>query len=150
MNRNDYLITLLLGAVYILLAGFLTGMTVTWGDFVSSDDFWSQSNATAIAYMQIYHSIGVGIAALFAGLVIAWRFGRNWVRPTTIVAVIGGSYVLFDQIRGVWFLSQHDLTPKVFHVVSGGIDVLKVTVILFVVTAVLTRLVAPRRAARPK
>ena len=117
-------------------------MSVTWGDFISSDDFWGQSNATAIAYMQIYHSIGVVLAALPISLAIAWRHTVNWFRPTTIAAIIGGSYMLFDQLRGVWILSQYEITTQTYYIVSGVIDVVKTPVILLVVTAGATRVFA--------
>ena len=146
MTRNDYLLAALLGFAYVALIGFLTGMTVTWGDFISEDDFWGQSNAHAVAYMQLYHSIGVVLAALPICLAIVWRFSSAWFRPTMIAAIIGGSYMLFDQLRGVWYLSQQDIVPTVHHVVSGTIDVVKVALILVVITAVLIRAFAPDRA----
>lgn len=147
MTRIDYIFAVLLGSAYVVLIGFMVGMSATWGDFITSDDFWGQSNATAIAYMQIYHSIGVGLAALPIGLAIAWRHKVDWIRPATIVAVIGSSYMLFDQVRGAWFLSQHDLAPETYHMVSGAIDIVKVGLILFVVTAVLTRIFVRNRAS---
>lgn len=147
MTRNDYLLAALLGLAYIVLIGLLAGITVTWGDFISGDDFWGQSNAHAIAYMQIYHSIGVVLAALPISLAIAWRFKKVWVRPALIVAIIGSSFMLFDQIRGMWYLSQHDIVPEVYHVASGAIDVLKTAVILIIVTAVLTRAFVANRAS---
>ena len=146
MTRNDYLLAVLLGSAYAALIGFLVGITATWGDYISGDDFWGHSSAHAIAYVQIYHSIGVLLSALPIGVAIAWRFKKGWVRPAMIAAIIGSSYMLFDQLRGVWFLSQHDIVPKVYDVVSGAIDVVKVALILFVVTAVLTRAFVRSRA----
>ena len=146
MTRNDYLLAALLGFAYVALIGFLTGMTVTWGDFISEDDFWGQSNAHAVAYMQIYHSIGVVLAALPISLVIVWRFSSAWFRTAMIAAIIGSSYMLFDQLRGVWYLSQHDILPTVHHMVSGTIDVVKVALILVVITAVKIRAFVPNRA----
>jgi len=145
MTRNDYFFAVLLGSAYVALFGFLAGITATWGDFISGDDFWGQSNAHAIAYMQLYHSIGVVLAALPIGLTIAWRFKKGWGRPAMIAAIIGSSYMLFDQLRGVWYLSQHDIVPKLYDVVSGAIDVVKVALILFFVTAVLMRAFVPNR-----
>ncbi len=145
MTRINYILAVLLGCAYVVLIGFMTGMSVTWGDFISSDDFWGQSNATAIAYMQIYHSIGVALAALPISVIIAWRHTGNWIRPTTIAAIIGCSVILFDQLRGVWILSQHELTPQNFHVVSGVIDVVKTPLILLILTAGLTRAFAAKQ-----
>ena len=147
MTRNDYFLAALLGLAYIVLIGLLAGITVTWGDFIPGNDFWGQSNARAIAYMQIYHSIGVALAALPIGLAIAWRFKKDWVRPALIAAIIGSSFMLIDQIRGIWYLSQHDIVPEVNDVVSGIIDVLKTPVILFIVTVVLTRTFIANRAS---
>ena len=146
MTRNDYLLAVLFGIAYVALIGFLTGMTVTWGDFISEDDFWGQSNAHAVAYMQIYHSIGVVLAALPISLAIVWRFSLAWFRPAMIAAIIGSSYMLFDQLRGVWYLSQHDIASTVHQVVSGTIDVVKVALILVVITAVIVRAFVPNRA----
>ena len=146
MTRNDYVLAGLLGFVYVLLIGLLSGITATWGDFISSDDFWGQSNAHVVAYMQIYHSIGVVLAALPIGLAISWRYRNQWLRPAIIASLIGSSYMLFDQLRGVWYLSQHDITPEVYHVASGVIDVAKVAVILLIVAAVLGRVFVDKQA----
>jgi hypothetical protein len=123
----------------------MSGISVTWGDLISGDDFWGKSNAHAIAYMQVYHSIGVGLAALPIGLAIALRFKKSWIRPATIASIIGSSYMLFDQLRGVWYLYQHGIVPGVYQVVSGTVDVVKVGLILFVVATVMTRLFVPTR-----
>ncbi len=146
MTRNDYLLAVLLGFAYILLIGLLSGITATWGGFISSDEFWGQSNAHAIAYMQIYHSIGVVVAALPIGLAISWRYRNQWLRPAMVASLIGNSYMLFDQFRGVWYLSQHDITPEVYHVASGLIDVVKVALILLIVAAVLDRVFMDKQA----
>jgi len=146
MTRNDYLFATLLGFVYVALIGLLASVTATWGGLISGDDFWGQSNAHAITYMQLYHSIGVVLAAFPIGLAMAWRFKKGWSRPVTIAAIIGSSYMLFDQLRGAWYLSQHDIVPTLYHLVSGAIDVVKVALILFVVTAVLVRGFVPVRA----
>lgn len=140
MARSDYILPMVLGCIYVVLVGFLSNITVTWGEFVSSNDFWGRSNARTIAYMQIYHSIGVGLAALPVALAIAWRYKVDWFRPAGIAAIIGSSYMLFDQIRGGWLLSQHELAPETYHIVSGAIDVLKTGLILLLLTAVLARL----------
>jgi hypothetical protein len=146
MNRFDYVFAALLGGAYIVLVGFLVNITVTWGDFISSDGFWGQSTATAVAYMQLYHSIGVGLAAIPVGLAIAWRYAANWRKPAVIVAIIGSSYMLFDQVRGVWALSQNQLSLETSHIVSGSIDVVKVGLILFIATAILKFFLVPWRA----
>ena len=146
MTQVDYILAALLGSAYVALIGFLTGMSVTWGDFISSDDFWGQSNATAIAYMQIYHSIGVALAALPVSVVIAWRYAARWFRPTLFVAIIGGFYMLFDQLRGVWTMSQHDISPETYHVVSGAIDVTKTPLILLIITAGLFRVISAKQS----
>lgn len=146
MTRNDYIFAGLLGFAYVLLIGLLSGITATWGDFISSDDFWGQSNAHAVAYMQIYHSIGVVLAALAIGLAISWRYRNQWLRPAMIASLIGSSYMLFDQLRGAWYLSQHDVAPEVYHVASGVIDVVKVAVILLIVAAVLGQVFVGKQA----
>ena len=135
MRRFDYIYAALIGFAYVILIGFMTGMSMTWGDFISRDDFWGQSNVAAIAYMQIYHSIGVALAALPVGIVTACRYADRWFRPTLIGAIIGGSYMLLDQLRGVWILSQHGVDPEVRHIVSGVIDTIKTPLILLVITA---------------
>lgn len=76
MARSDCIFSALLGFAYVLLIVLLVSETMTWGDSISSDDFWGQSRATAIAYMQMHHSVGVGLAAIPIGLVIA-RLGRR-------------------------------------------------------------------------
>ncbi|MDJ0919021.1 MAG: hypothetical protein QNJ05_14775 [Woeseiaceae bacterium] len=139
MTRNDYFLAVLLGFAYVFLIGLLSGVTATWGDFIASDDFWGQSNAHAIAYMQTYHSMGVVLAALPIGLAISWHFRNQWLRPAMIASFIGSSYMLFDQLRGVWYLSQHDIAPEISHIASGVIDVVKITVIFMLVAAVLSR-----------
>ena len=139
MTRNDYLFVVSLGFAYVFLIGLLSGITATWGDSIASDDFWGQSNVHAIAYLQIYHSIGVVLAALPIGLAISWHFKNQWLRPSMIASLIGSSYMLFDQLRGVLYLSQHDIAPEMYHIASAVIDVLKVTVILLLVAAVLSR-----------
>jgi hypothetical protein len=146
MTRNDYLLAVLLGFAYVWLIGFLSGISATWGDFISSDGFWGQSNAHAIAQMQIYHSIGVVLAALPIGLTISWRYRNQWLRPAMVASLIGSSYMLFEQLRGVWYLSQHDVTAEVYHVTSGLIDVVKVAVILLIVAAVLGRVFVDKQA----
>jgi hypothetical protein len=95
--------------------------------------------------MQIYHSIGVVLAALAIGLAISLRYRYQWFWPAVIASVIGSSYMLFDQLRGAWYLSQHDIAPNAHHIVSGAIDVVKVAAILFVITAVLARVFVPKR-----
>lgn len=145
MARFDYILAVLLGSAYIVLLSFLVGITMTWGGPISGDDFWGQSSAAAIAYLQIYHSIGVGLAAIPIGLVIAWRYKMKWLRPAAIVAIIGSLYMLFDQVRGVWMLSEQQLSPVTSHIVSGSIDVVKVSLILFIVTAILRHVFAFRR-----
>ena len=139
MTRNDYLLAVLLGFAYVFLTGLLSGITATWGDSISNDDFWGQSNAHAFAYMFIYHSIGVVLAALPIGLAISWHFRNQWLRPAMIASLIGSSYMLFEHLRGIWYLSQHDIWPEVSHITSAVIDVVKVTVILLLVVAVLSR-----------
>ena len=146
MTRLDYLLAAFLGFAYVTLIGFLAGITVRWADFISSDDFWGQSNAHAIAYMQLYHSIGVVLSALPISLVIVWRFKKAWFHPAIITAAVGSSYMLFDQLRGVWYMSQHDIAPKVYHLASDAIDVVKVALIVFVMTAVLVRVCVSNRS----
>jgi hypothetical protein len=80
-------------------------------------------------------------------LVIVWRFSSAWFHTAVIAAIIGSSYMLFDQLRGVWYLSQHDIVPTVHHMVSGTIDVVKVALILIVITAVVIRVFVPNRAS---
>jgi hypothetical protein len=146
MARSDYILAVLLSVAYVVLISFATGISATWGDFISSGDFWGQSNATAIAYTQIYHAMGVGLAALPIGLSIAWRYRMNWRRPAVIIAIIGSSGMLFDQLRGMWLLSQNGLPLEIPYMVSGAIDVLKVGLILLLVTAILRRVFVPERA----
>ncbi len=145
MTGKDYVLAALLGGTYVLLFSYLAGYTMTWGDLASWYDFWGQSSASAIIWMQLVHSIGVVLAALPIAAFLAWRYKVDWIRPATIVAIIGSSYMLFDQFRGVWLLSQHDIVPESYHVVSGAIDVVKVGLILFVLTAVLRRVFVPKR-----
>ena len=146
MTRNDYVFAGLLGIAYVVLISVLGGVSATWGDFISSDDFWRQSNAAAITYVQIYHSIGVVLAAVPISLAIAWRHKADWVRPATVIAVVGSFYMLFDQARAAWYLSQHDLAIETYFMVSGAIDIVKVGLILFVVTAILKRIFVRIRA----
>lgn len=145
MTRSDYVLAVLLGSAYVVLIGFCVSMTMTWGDPLSSNEFWGQSNVTAIAYMQIYHSIGVGLAALPIALTIVWRYKANWLYPATVAAVVGSLYMLFDQLRGAWFVSQNGLTPETYHMVSGAIDVVKTGLILFVLTAILRLVFVPKK-----
>ena len=93
--------------------------------------------------MQIYHSIGVALAAFPIGLLVAWRYKADWIRPATIIAIIAGSYMLFDQLRGMWLLSQHGHAPDTSHLVSGAIDVVKAGLMPFVVTAISRRVISP-------
>ena len=145
MARADYILPVLLGAAYVVAVRILVSVTLTWGDPVSSDDFWGQSNATAVAYMQIYHSIGVVLAALPISLAIVWRYKVDWLRPAGIAAVVATLYMLFDQIRGAWLISQHGVAPATYQVVSGAIDVVKVGLILLLLTALLRCIVLLRR-----
>jgi len=145
MKQIDYVFAVLLGIAYIVLIGFITPMSATWGGSIPSDDFWGQSNATSVAYMQIYHSIGIVLAALPVSAAIAWRHTVNWFHPTTIAAIIGGLYMLFNQLRGVWILAQNEISPQTFYIVSGVIDVVKIPLILLIVTAGLTRIFAEKR-----
>lgn len=144
MARSEDIVAVFLGSAYVVLIGFLSNVTMTWGDSISSDDFWGQSNATAIACMQIYHSIGVGLSALPIALAIAWRYKVNWLRPTAIAATIGSLYMLFDQLRGAWLLSQHGIAHETYQTVSGAIDVVKGGLILLLLAAMLRRIFAPK------
>lgn len=146
MTRNDYFLAAALGAIYVVLIGLLSSITSTWGDFISSDDFWGRSNAHAVAYMQIFHSIGVVLAALLIGSAISWRYGNQWLRPTIVASLIASSFMLFDQLRGAWYLSQHNVPPEPFRFASGAVDVVKVAVILLILAAVLGRVFARARA----
>ena len=135
MTGKDYVLAALLGGAYVLLFSYLIGYTVTWGDPASWYDFWGRSNASAVSWMQIFHSIGVVLAALPIAVLLAWRYQSNWLRPSLIVAIIGSSFMLFDQIRGAWLLSDLDIQPETYLLVSGVIDIVKVGAILVIVTA---------------
>ena len=145
MARSDYIVAVLLGFAYVVLIGFLISLTMTWGDPLSSDEFWGQSNATAIAYMQIYHSIGVGLAALPIAVAIVWRYKTNCLYPAAVAAIVGSLYMLFDQLRGAWLVSQEGLTPNPYHMMSGAIDVVKTGLILFFLTAFIRVVFVPKK-----
>lgn len=138
MARNDFISAVLLGIAYVLLIRVLVGITATWGAIAESD-LWQQSVAHAIAYGQFYHSIGVLLAALPVGLAIALRFRNGWFHPAILASIIGSLYMLFDQLRGIWYMSQLGVAPGLDHLVSGAIDVAKVGLILLVVGAILKR-----------
>lgn len=145
MARYDYILAVLLGSAYVVLIGFLISLTIPWGDPLSSDDFWGQSNATAIAYMQIYDSIRVGLAALPIAVAIVWRYKSKWLYPAAVAAIVGSLYMLFDQLRGVWLVSQEELTLNPYNMMSGAIDVMKTGLILFFLTAIIRVVFVPKK-----
>lgn len=145
MARRDYIFTVLLGAVYVVLIGPFASLAVTWVDPLSSDNSWGQSSVTAIAYMQIYHSIGVALAALPIALAIVWRYKANWVYSAAVTAIVGSLYMLFDHVRGARLASQAGLSQNPYYIVSGLIDVLKTGLILIFLAAVVRMVLVPTK-----
>jgi len=144
LTGKDYLLAVLLGGAYVLLFGYLIGHTLTWGDPTSWYEFWGRSNASAVSWMHIFHSIGVVMAAAPIAAFIAWRYQSDWLRPTLIVAIVASSYMVFDQLRGAWLLADVDVQPRAYYLVTGAIDIVKVGLI-FLLVATLLRWVMPLR-----
>lgn len=137
MKRNDYVLSVVFGAVYVALIPFITGLTITWGDPEPWYNAWGRSNFVAVSWLQTYHSIGLILAAIPVSLLILIRFRSAWLRPSLIAALVGCAYMLFDQIRGAWIIWQHDLEMETIHLGSGVIDVVKVGPTLLIVVALL-------------
>jgi len=89
--------------------------------------------------MQVFHSVGVVLAALPIAAFIVLRYRSGWLRPTLIVAIVASSYMLFDQLRGVWLLADFDVQPRTYSLISGAIDIVKVGLIFLLVAALLRR-----------
>ena len=140
MSTKDYLLSVVLSGVYILLTGFLAGYTATWGDPTWWYQFWESSASSAVSWMQIVHSLGVVLAALPIAGLLAWKYRTAWIPPTSIAAILASFLFMLDQILGTWLLIDMDIQPTTCHLLSGGIDTVKVGLILIFITALLQRL----------
>lgn len=146
MTAKDYLLAAIMGGIYILFFVYFVGRTLTWGDPTAWYEFWGRSNASAVSWLQIFHSIGVILAALPIAAFIAWRYQSDWFRPTLIVAIVASSYTLFDQLRAAWLLADVNAQLRAWHLVSGVIDVVKVGLIFILVVALMRWAMSFRRA----
>lgn len=140
MNPTDYLVSIVLSAIYVLLIGIFAGHAATWGDPTWWNQLWGKGNASALAWLQIVHSVAVAVAAFPIAGFFAWWYRRAWFPPTSIAAILASLFILLDWIRGTRLLIDMDVQPTSYHIVSGGIDTVKVGLILLLVTALIIRM----------
>ena len=139
MNPTDYFVSIVLSTVYVLLLGVFASYAAMWGDPTWWYQLWGKGNASALVWLQIVHSAAVAVAALPIAGFLAWWYRRAWFPPTSIAAILASLLILLDGIRGTWLLVDTDVQPAAYHLVSGGIDTVKVGLILLLVTALIIR-----------
>lgn len=139
LGGGDYLLAIVLGVAYVFLSSYLGSYTLTWGDSSAWYEVWGRSAASAVAWMQLLHSVGVVMAATPVGLVIARRYRSNWFAPASIAGIVACYCVFLDQLTGIWLLADLDIRPGLPRVLSMGIDTTKVGFIVVLVTALLRR-----------
>jgi len=144
VDAKDYLLSAVASGLYVLLIGVLVSYTATWGDPAWWYDVWGKGKVSAVSWMQFVHSVGVVLAALPIASILVWRYRSAWFRPTSIAATLAGFFVLINQIRGIRLLIEQDVRPSTYHLLSGGIDIVKVGLILLLAAALLNWLSSVR------
>jgi hypothetical protein len=150
MRLREPALALLFAAAYTLLFSKLVGYTAT----LDIPSWWyptfGRTGASAIAWMQVAHSVGVLAAALPVAMAIAYFFPQKWLRMTLPAAILAMAVMLYDAIRGYYLTSQIDgivLQPR--HVVSSIIDVAKVGLLLPLCVWAFSRVVPSNNAFEP-
>ena len=122
---------LLFAVVYMLLLWTFVGYAAS----IDIPAWWyptfGRTGPSAIAWMQVVHSVGVLAAAVPVAAAIAYFFPQQWLRITLIAAGFAMAAILYDAIRGYYLVAQLDafeMQPR--RVVSPAIDVVKVGLLL--------------------
>jgi hypothetical protein len=132
MSLRGILVALLLGLVYTGLWLLLLGSR---GSF-DIPTWWyhalGESNASALAWIQLDHSFNLLLAALPISGAIVYLFRSRWRLATLITAVIPTLLITFDSVQGYFLVGRIEGVERTaIDVLSSGLDIFKVGAILY-------------------
>ena len=146
MNRQQFGISVLLGVVYFLLSSYLAAWTVTLG----SADWWyesfGQSNISALARLQLLHSLGLVVAALPFAVLVTLRFRTSWLSISLTIGAVASLLMLVEAIRVYFRLSSANLDIAPWQYANITIDILKVGLLFLAVVALIRQAVPSNNA----
>ena len=147
MNRKQWTVSLVLASVYFILFAYLSSLTMT----VDIPEWWyptfGRNNVSAVAWMQIVHSLGVILGAIpIAGLLVL-SFKPNWNRMALTIALLASLVMLLDVSLGFWRMRQFEVELFApWKVASALLDVIKLGGIFFLAAWVIQKVVPSNNA----
>jgi len=147
MRLRELTTALLFAAVYMLLLWLFVGYAAA----IEIPAWWyptfGRTGPSAIAWMQVVHSVGVVAAAVPVAAAIAYFLPQQWLRITLIAAGFAMAAMLYDALRGYYLMAQLDafvVPPR--RIVSSAIDVAKVGLLLLLAVWGFTHIVPSNNA----
>jgi hypothetical protein len=147
LRAKRYAIGLVFGTAYLLLIWILIGYTAA----IDIPEWWyptfGRTGPSAIAWMQVAHTLGVVVAAIPVAGGIAFLARQQAMRIAYIAAGSAMAFIIYDVISGYYLVVQFPAAViEVREVVSSVIDVIKVGLILLVAVWMTARVVPSNNA----
>lgn len=141
VSRLEISVSALLGGAYALLAAVLGVYTSGWGFPAWWTKAFGGSHQSALAFLQLAHSVAFVAAALPVAAAICHWFRAKRYRVALVAAAIPTAAMLFFVLRGLGQLARAGIASSSWDVISPALDVIKISAVLLLLVFGISRLV---------